>query len=327
MSAPAISPRHLPEIRHRLAAWYASPAAANTIAAAAEMDTQQARRVTDRWRQTLDQAGMVYVDPDMCDTAQEMAAQLSTLAVDAEDDLPQPHGILIWGRRPHVPADPDDGMSYAPDGVMWRTRGRTVEVSLLLNPTTTEPAQLGRSLRAGVERHTEPHLIPDVIPLWECRLPADGRERPWSALINGDGTEEAENDTIAVMRMLLATWLVIRQPASRRSLHDVERVSAPRASARRIERTGGDPTRTVDYVTLRRYEPPTGAATGARPAPGDGTGRTYSVRWWIGPHRITRHWPSTGESRRVWRGPYLATPAGCETAPIQGEERVYVLRR
>lgn len=327
MSAPAINPRHLPEIRHRLAAWYDSPAAVNTIASAGEMGTEQARRAAERWHQVLDQVGMVYVDPDMCDTAQEMADQLSTLAVDAEDDLPQPHGLLIWGRRPRVPAHPDDGMRYAPDGVMWRTRGRTVEVILLLDPRATDPPRLGRSLRAGVERHTPPHLIPDLIPMWECGLPADGRERPWSSLINGDGVEEAEDDTVAVMRMLLATWLIIRQPASRRSLHDVERVGASKASARRIERASGDPTRTVDYVTLRRYEPPTGAATGARPVPGEETGRTYSVRWWVSPHRITRHWPSTGESKRVWRGPYLATPQGCETAPIQGEDRVYVLRR
>ena len=326
-ASPVIGPRHLPEIRHRLAAWYASSAGVSTVAESGEMDTEQARRVTDRWRQTLEQAGMVYVAPDMCDTAQEMAAGLSTLAVDAEEDLPQPHGILIWGRRPQVRADPDDGMTYAPDGVMWRTRSRSIEVNLLLNPAATDPPRLGRALREGVERHAPPHLLPDVIPLWECRLPADGRERPWSALINGDGIEEADSDTIAVMRMLLATWLVIRQPASRRSLHDVERVSAPKASARRIERAGGDPTRTVDYVTLRRYEPPTGAATGTRPAPGDGTGRTYSVRWWTPPHRITRHWPSTGESKRVWRGPFINIPQGCESAPIQGEDRVYVLRR
>lgn len=324
---PEITPRNLPEIRHRLTDWYASPGAAQTLAEVTGTTPEAARAGTERWRRALERAGMVYVAPDMCATAQQMASDLSTLAVDADDDLPQPHGILIWGRRPQVPPDPQDGLRYAPDGVVWTTRGRTIEVGMLMDPRATDPPALGHALHQRVGLNTPAHLMPEVLPLGDVRLAADGRERPWSSLVNGDGEEEATSDTVAVMRMLLATWLVIRQPASRRSLHEVERVSAPRASARRIERAGGDPTRTVDYVTLRRYAPPTGAATGARTVSGDGTGRAYSVRWWVSPHRITRHWPSSGESRRVWRGPYMAIPEGCETAPIQGEERVYVLRR
>ena len=155
--------------------------------------------------------------------------------------------------------------------------------------------------------------------MWESRLRADGRERPWSS------TEDVDPDSHRVLRTLLATWLLIREPADgRRAIHEAEEMVPSRATQKRIVRGGGDPTRTIRYVTLRQtLRRPDDSQLGD----GDHAGRIYRHRWFVRPHRANQFYPSTGEHQRIWRGPYLVVPAGCEGAPILGGERVNVLRR
>lgn len=55
--------------------------------------------------------------------------------------------------------------------------------------------------------------------------------------------------------------------------------------------------------------------------------KLYRHRWFVRPHRTNQYYPSTGEHQKIWRGPYLVIPDGCENAPILGGDRVNVLRR
>lgn len=124
--------------------------------------------------------------------------------------------------------------------------------------------------------------------------------------------------------VLLATWLLIRQPAEeRRALHCETRVPAPRSAQKHLARMGNDPTQTVRYITLRQNlrRPPN------TPTAEDHAQRIYHHRWFVQPHKVKQFYPSTGERKEIWRGPYLVVPAGCEEAPIIGGDRVNVLRR
>src|SRR5262249_50148975 len=129
----------------------------------------------------------------------------------------------------------------------WSAAGGHVNVTLYDHLPTTQSA-IADVYRARLQQAGTPaREIPGLLQMWESRMRADGRERPWSA------TPDADPDSHRVMRTLLATWLLIRQPAgTRKALHEAEELTAPKADQKRIARGGGDPTRTVRYVTLRQ---------------------------------------------------------------------------
>ncbi|WP_327360018.1 hypothetical protein [Streptomyces sp. NBC_01296] len=146
--------------------------------------------------------------------------------------------------------------------------------------------------------------------------------------MGADRVGGTNDDQLRVVRTFLATLLLIRQPADeRRGMWQEERVRPAGAALKRLRRAGAEhPDAPVRYITLRQS---------IRPAPDDDhgardtAGRVYRHQWFVRPHRRTYpdHNDPTGFSRK-WVGPYLVTPAGCESAPILGRERVVsVLRR
>ena len=109
------TPRDLPELRHDLTQWYATDAANTLMGTLAETGTVAARKVTARHRASLAVAGLYYVSPDMTDLAVTIGRGLETYAVLADEDLPEDHGLLMWGHRFIAPEK--DGLRFAPAAV------------------------------------------------------------------------------------------------------------------------------------------------------------------------------------------------------------------
>lgn len=309
------TPRDLPGLRHDLADWYATEPAARHFADLIPTTLAEGRAVAARHRATTRAAGLYYVNDDMTDLAVAIGRGLEKFAVLADADLPEDHGLLMWAHRPVDIDDPE--LRGAPLAVTWTAVGGHVQVTLYEHLPTADPE--AREVYTAILRQHDPRgLVPELVQMWETTMPADGRERPWAVV------EDAENSH-KVLRTLLATWLLIRQPSdARKALHEVEEVAAPKSVQKRIARGAGDPTRTVRYVTLRKsLRPGTGEGSGGR----EHAQKVYRHRWFVRPHRARQFYPSKGEHQTIWRGPYLVVPAGCEDAPILGGERVNVLRR
>lgn len=313
------TPRDLPQLRHDLAAWYGTAGAPALLSGLAECGRDEAAVIARRQKATLDAAGLYFVNEDMTDLAVTIGEGLDTYAVLAEQDLPEDHGLLMWSRRFIEPED--DGLWLAPIAVTWSAVGDRINIALYDHlPSLPNRAQAQSDLRRMQEAGTPAAEAPALVPLWETRMRADGRDRPWVA------TEDNDPVSHRTLRTLLATWLLLRQPTdTRKSLHSVEEVPASKAAQKQIRRAGGDPTQTARYITLRKALRPTESDdAGAQHA-----GKIYRHRWFVRPHRRTypdQEHPA-GKSRK-WVGPYLVVPRGCEDAPILNPENlVNVLRR
>lgn len=258
---------------------------------------------------SLRAAELYYVTADMTSLARTIGQGLDVYAL-AYDDLPAEHGLLVWeeaatAERPGV----------APTAVSWMADGDRVVFTIFAPAGPYREWAASYSPQAG----RDASLVTAGRLVFRGRgptLPLDGPDTPWERLDFGDNEEAT--------RILLATLILIRQPVeARRSLHEVEDVAPSRASQKRIQRAGGDPTRTVRTITLRQALRPTGRDDAA----GDHTRRIYRHRWFVKAHRARQYYPSRGEHQTIWRGPYLVVPPGCEDAPILGGDRVNVLRR
>lgn len=312
------TPRDVPVLRHELSQWYATGPGAATMASLADCDQATGRILAARHRATVDAAGLYFVNDDMTQLAVTIGSGLDTFAVLADSDLPEDHGLLMWAHRFIAPEA--DGLRFAPLAVSWSAVGGHIDVTLYDHlPTVQHSAQADAYRHRLRQAGTPSGQMPALVQLWESRMRADGRERPWTA------TEDTDTASHQVLRTLLATWLLIRQPSdARKAIHETEEVTASKAAQKIMRREGGDPTRTVSYMTLRRTLRP-----GSDSESGDSSHahRIYRHRWFVRPHRANQYYPSSGEHQRIWRGPYLVVPDGCEQAPILGGERVNVLRR
>lgn len=313
----APTPRDLPGLRHDLADWYATEPAVRHFADLIPTTLAEGRAVAIRHRATVQSAGLYYVNGDMTDLAVQIGRGLEQFAVLADTDLPEDHGLLMWAHRPVDIDDPD--LRGAPLAVTWSAVGGHIQVTLYEHLPTADPEAL-QVYTSIIRGHDPRGHVPELVQMWETAMPADGRDRPWGVV------EDAENSH-RVLRTLLATWLLIRQPAdARKALHEVEEVAAPKSVQKRIARGAGDPTRTVRYVTLRKaLRPADDGERGGR----EHARKVYRHRWFVRPHRRTYSDPDHPEGKsRKWVGPYLVVPSGCEDAPILGTDRlVNVLRR
>jgi hypothetical protein len=305
MTAPVTSgltAREVPEARQDIIDWAArtrGQGADRTRPGFADMVATNARH-----------AELYYVNRDMTALARTIGAGLDVYGLSRED-LPSEYGFLVWD-APAASNEPPQAASVA---VLWLTFGGRVALTLMgaADAYRTWAASFGTQAVRDAQLITAGKL---TLRGQATNLTVDQPDQPWESLDLGDFEETA--------RTLLATWILMRQPAEeRRTLHQVEEVLPAKASAKRIARAGGDPTRPVRLITLRQSLRRDDAATTAE----SHAERVYRHRWIVRPHRVRQHYPSTGEHRTIWRGPYLVVPRGCEDAPILGGERVNVLRR
>lgn len=297
-----VGPRDLPEARQDLLAWLDGPGD-SLLSQTQGPGTSAALAVVAR------SAGLYYVNADMSALARTVGAGLDVYGLTSAD-LPEPYGLLVW----EAPVT-DEPAHRAPIAVLWMSTDKAMKVMLFVAAEDYR----NWAFTTGRQAAYSPDLIAAgylAMRGASQTLPISVPDRDWDSLGLGDHED--------ILRTLLATWILIRQPVDqRRSLHEVTEVAAPRSAQKRIRRAGGDPTALVRLVTLRQsLRPAKGAVDDT-----DHAQRLYRHRWWVGAHRMRQYFPSRGEHEVVWRGPYLATPAGCENAPILGSERVNVLRR
>ncbi|MFI9463791.1 hypothetical protein [Streptomyces xiamenensis] len=286
-------------------------------------------------------AELYYVNDVMTRLARDIGEGLPVCAFDV-DSLPAPTGLLVWS---------DDSSAHTqnlgkPRAVLWCRTGLTLRVAVLddAGPYRRELEKLGRRVDPTWASEVALSLAGDLALGFGTAIPLnvetdwDEVKHAWSVDRHGrpakdrfhvgaDRLNSIHGEQLGVIRTLLGTLLLIRQPAeARRALWQSDDVQPDAAARKRLRRAGAErPDATVRYITLRQNVRPLSddAETSGRSA------RTYRSQWFVRPHRRTypdRNDP-TGYSRK-WVGPYLVTPAGCESAPILGRERiVHVLRR
>lgn len=328
----------VPEARHELVAW----ADANAVKARAG-DPGHIRFDGFEDPSSLPPAAraanLYYVNDDMTWLARTVGEGLPVCAFDA-DDLPADAGFLIWSEDP----SPNDATVAQARAVMWLRSGLSLRVLVLddsgpyrdkLDDPRSHPtwAWQVRSSMAG-----------NLTLGYGARLPLS-TETPWDQVKStwshgGDrdpsghryrlGADEANalnDDQVRILRTLLGTLLLIRQPAdARRALHQAEEVRPDAAARKRLRRAASEqPDAKVRYYTLRQSVRPPGGAddNGAQ----ETATKLYRHRWFVRPHRRNQWYPGAETHKRIWVGPWMVVPAGCEDAPILGAERVGVLRR
>ncbi|MEU7230009.1 hypothetical protein [Streptomyces chrestomyceticus] len=286
-------------------------------------------------------AEQFYVNDQMTWLARDIGEGLPLCAFD-ESALPDPVGFLVWSEDP----SPHTATLGRPRAALWCRAGLTLRVLVLdeAGPYRRELERWGNRAAEYWVRQVTASLAGDLAIAFGAEVPLN-TETEWDQVrdawtvdkygrpardrygLGADGINSINDDQLRVLRTLLGTFLLIRQPAdARRGLWQCDDVRPDAAARKRLRRAGGDPTATVRYITLRQS---------IRPAPEDDggardtAGRVYRHRWFVKPHRRT--YPDqddpSGYSRK-WVGPYLVTPAGCKNAPILGRDRIVsVLRR
>lgn len=290
------------------------PAAANPLEAAVILHQEETRR--------LGSAELYAVDEEMTAQALAAGARLPDWSVQP-DDLPAEQGFLVfdspigyseatdgliapivacsWGPSPHC---------SPPTGAVWLTFWSAPVLDRLVQAgieAGLDPSEAQREVKRG-----SPPLVWDdeALLCWsagEPDIPTTPRYIP-SEEVSG---VIAKDRTLPWIQTVLATWLLIQEPA----IVEITEQRAPRPERRRAERAGR-PLPPVRVVSIHRR-----VSTATRPA--EPSGRTVNVRF-----RVRGFWRDQpyGKGRALrkrtwipehWRGP--------EDAPVLIRPRVTVV--
>lgn len=245
----------------------------------------------DRWITSVEAAELFWVAQDMRQMAETAAESLLPMTMHAED-IPSPHGILVW-----------EGTVHGLAGFSWSVIGGKVNLHGLVprkmgldriqsfhedNPERVKAFKEGLALTRSL-------LLPDMeqpVPLGE-ELTAINIYLRTMPVDEMDQTISVFLPTVA-----LSLWLLMEQTLATR-----EMVRPSRHGMKRLARLDAKLLMDTRYVTLRR--------TATNPTYGSGGGVQRSHRW------VTRgHWrnvpygPGKVRTRRTWIDPYISGPDG-----------------
>ncbi|MEU2426877.1 hypothetical protein ABZ619_38695 [Streptomyces sp. NPDC007851] len=331
-SKQTITARDLPEVRAELATWLADTGPTGGAAGWSQgFDPQQAareRRAAADWAVALRAAELFFVASDMTRMAVSAGLALPSYRLHPED-LPSPHGLLLWEEPAtetfdgkEVTGCPIIGMSWAQHGGGVQVRSWSLREDWLAFMAKGEP-------RAGIKDMTPDEVratriaYPQPIvcmaasflpfgetPGWLSGTPSD--TSGWS-LAELEDTARSDDREEKAERALVVSWLLMGQ-----TLTTAEEVRPSKASMKHLRRLDADLLRAVRYVKLRRSGMVTRAATGV---PRQGP----RVRWVVRGHWRQQWYPSRQANRPVWISPHMKGPDG---APILDPDKlVNVLRR
>jgi hypothetical protein len=237
------------------------------------------------------------------------------------EDLPSPHGILVWEGTVHTIA-----------GFSWKVEGGAVHLNALVPKQAASERLAGFLLdQESSDRIRIDHLVPVrrmpeetkkrlmqkrmnkgvKSPLWsDVELPIPlGREVDVEAIRCSTMMQDDLDRKIGVLlpTAAMSLWLLMGQ-----TLASQERVSASKQGMKRIARLDASLLMETRYVTLRRKS--------VNPSYGEGQGTQRSHRWWTRGHwKKVACGPGRALRRPTWIAPYLSGPDG---APILDPSRL-----
>lgn len=332
MTKQIITARELPGIRAELATWLADPSPTGGPAVWSDhhdpaMAARERRAAAD-WAVSLRAAQLTYANADMTDLAVSAGIALPSYRLNAED-LPAPHGLLLWEEPVISPEAAGDAMSSI--GASWAVQGGGVHLRVWTKREEwfqwmerPEPrAGMGKMSREGVRAMRARYPQP-LVCTTSSYLPF-GKAPGWllsdmddtSGLSIGELESRARAVTQSEMaeRVLVTTWLLMGQTLVRE-----EEVHAPKAAARHIRRLDPNLLTAVRYVTLRHR-----SIHAERTGRVDGAGGNYFHRWIVSGHWRNHWYPSQGRHRPIWITDHFKGPDG---APILDPDKlVNILRR
>jgi hypothetical protein len=303
------------DLHRSLIEWWASAEAAQYADARADFAAEQAERPAETRvmyytevnpeaeRRRLRVAETYLITDEMSAVCRHASAGLPPVTVE-HHLLPAEIGFAVFNDR-LSDHDPKIGSAIPLEVACWYP--------------AEYAGQAGVAVCTYISRDTVETIGPGkgwVLAAWRTPiLPGLWTFLPYGQLVPEVGRYDEDNpeyvafkdaETRNVVRMLLATWLLMAQPIAARELPRIERKAARRAS-----RTGLLSDLTV--ITLRR----------PRGAPEAAGGREYSRRWIVRGH--WRRVPTPELPHRVtWVHGYVKGPAN---APLVVTDRVTVLAR
>ncbi|WP_228916870.1 hypothetical protein [Streptomyces sp. DH20] len=330
-----ITARDVPEIRAELAAWLADtgPDGGQEVWARGfdPGTAAQERAAAARQAVTLQAAELFYVSADMTRMAVSAGQALPSYRLHPED-LPAPHGLLLW----EEPAtDAYDGGEYTGCpiiGMSWAQRGNRVEVRSWARREEWLAFMAKGDPRAGLR-----DLTPEEVRRLRLRNPQPivcmssgwlpfGRVPGWlsSAPEDTSGMTLAELEDLArssgrqeqAERALVVTWLLMGQTLARE-----EDVRPSKAAVKHLHRLDPKLLTSTRYVQLRHAK----TVPEQRAQTGEAGGKTYRHRWIVRGHWKNQWYPSRQAHRPIYVHPHIKGPDG---APLLDPDRlVNVLRR
>ncbi|MFD3336133.1 hypothetical protein ACFWV1_26320 [Streptomyces sp. NPDC058700] len=330
---PTIQARQLPEIRAELAQWLQDPGehgGPETWARGFDPKTAaRERQAAKDWALSLKAAELFYASADMTRLAVSAGMALPSYRLHPED-LPAPHGLLLW-EEPATDAHDGTELVGAPIiGVTWAVHGGGVHIRTWAHREEWLTAMAKGDPRAGLEdltpaeirlvRQQYPypivclsggHLPFGQVPGWLNMAPED---TSGMSLVELEDHARSSNRIEQAERALVVTWLLMGQSLARE-----ESVQAPRSSAKHIARIDPNLLTAVRYVRLRHHSVPQQAGAG------EGGGRAYRHRWIVRGHWRNHYYPSRQTHRPIWIDQHIKGPDGA--AILDPEKLVNVLRR
>jgi hypothetical protein len=333
VTAQQVTARMLPEIRAELVQWLADDGPGGGQERWAQgFDARTAaeeRRAARDWAVALRAAELFYVSKDMTRMAVSAGLALPSYRLHPED-LPAPHGLLLWEEPATDAYDSGETTGCPIIGVSWAQHGGGVQLRTWCLREDWIRFMAKGDPRAGLKDLTGPEVralrlaypqqivcmsrgfLPfGQVPGWLSSMPEDTSGMTVAEL--EDYSRSAGRQEQAE-RALVVTWLLMGQ-----TLASSEEVRPSKAAMKNLRRLDPNLLMGVRYVQLRhRGSGPEEHAEGE-------AGRSYRFRWIVRGHWRNHWYPSEQRHRPIWIRPHEKGPDG---APLLDPEKlVNVLRR
>ena len=302
-----IRPQDLPEIRAEALLWQASHADRLVVGWADMAEDYKGAKVPEfarqMWRYEIERLGsaeLFYVTRPMAELALAAATSLPSFRI-SPADMPSRAGLVVFEEPLPFGIHWDDGDTSATRAMLWGESTKIVAAGGLLVTTYLDSEEFARSVSSP---EATGYGGPSLAVMPGSTFGSGFGDKSWDAQELMATTSAGE-----LLPVLLAVWLLMRQPLARTAEVEVDR-----AARKRLRRVGQEP-KPVRVIELWRPK--------SSSEPGDGESN-YHHQWIVRGHWRQQWHPKRGVHRPVWIAPHIKGPEG---APLIGGEKVYALKR